>query len=114
MGSHLSSRFEAWMCEQEPGLQERMLAALSNLETYGPRLKRPYADTVHGSQYTNMKELRVQFSGQPIRAFFAFDPERHAIVLCAGDKSNDKQFYYSMIQIADDEFTGHLARLERA
>ena len=40
-----------------------------------------------------MKELRIQYAGRPIRAFFAFDPVRQAIVLCAGDKSNDKAFY---------------------
>lgn len=55
-----------------------------------------------------MKELRIQHGGWPIRAFFAFDPVRRAIILCAGDKSNDKQFYARMIRIADDEFTAHL------
>ncbi len=73
---------------------------------------RPYADTVKGSRYKNMKELRVQFSGRPIRAFYAFDPIRRAIVLCAGDKSNDKRFYEKLVRIAEDEFTAHLNTLE--
>jgi hypothetical protein len=76
---------------------------------YGPKLSRPYADTVKGSKFKNMKELRIQYSGRPIRAFFAFDPERQAIVLCAGDKSGDKRFYETMIRVADDEFSTHLA-----
>ncbi|MNB84984.1 hypothetical protein D3C75_318680 [compost metagenome] len=59
-----------------------------------------------------MKELRVQYSGRPVRAFFAFDPVRQAIVLCAGDKSNDKKFYQRLIRIADDEFSAHLATME--
>jgi hypothetical protein len=59
-----------------------------------------------------MKELRVQYSGRPVRAFFAFDPVRQAIVLCAGDKSNDKKFYQRLIRIADDEFSTHLATME--
>ncbi|WP_363325516.1 type II toxin-antitoxin system RelE/ParE family toxin, partial [Turicimonas muris] len=46
-----------------------------------------------------MKELRIQEKGCPIRAFFAFDPERKAIILCAGDKSNDKTFYLRLIRI---------------
>jgi hypothetical protein len=62
------------------------------LQQYGPSLPRPYADTVKSSQYPNMKELRVQHAGHPVRAFYAFDPERRAIVLCAGDKSGEKQF----------------------
>jgi hypothetical protein len=109
----LTSRFCSWLQEQEEGMQEKILADLTNLETYGPRLSRPYADTVNGSRYKNMKELRVQYSGRPVRAFFAFDPKRHAIVLCAGDKSNDRQFYSTMIRIADEEFTAHLTAMEK-
>lgn len=60
-----------------------------------------------------MKELRVQYSGEPIRAFFAFDPLRQAIVLCAGNKGgNEKRFYKQMLPIADTEFTIHLKSLE--
>lgn len=104
--------FEQWLCEQEEGLQEKMLANLLNQQHFGPRLSRPYADTVKGSSHKNMKELRIQYAGRPVRAFFAFDPVRQAIVLCAGDKSSDKGFYERLISIADDEFTSHLAKLE--
>lgn len=106
--------FELWLLEQEEGLQEKVLADMLNLQNYGPRLPRPYADTVKGSQYNNMKELRIQYAGRPIRALFAFDPERQAIVLYAGNKSNDKAFYEKLIRIADDEFTRHLTSLETA
>ncbi|MBE8614628.1 addiction module toxin RelE [Morganella morganii] len=104
--------FDDWLHEQEEGLQEKILADLVRLKTYGPALSRPYADTVKGSRYKKMKELRIQYSGKPIRAFFAFDPVRRAIVLCAADKSNDKQFYNKMINIADDEYSFHLSQLE--
>lgn len=75
---------------------------------------RPFADTVKGSKYPNMKELRIQHQGDPVRAFFAFDPERNGIVLCAGDKTglNEKQFYKDMIKIADKEFSKHLHSLK--
>lgn len=109
----LSPRFESWLSEQEEALQEKMLAELGKLKVYGPDLPRPYADTLKGSQYRNMKELRVQFSGKPIRAFYAFDPVRQAIVLCAADKSHDKRFYIRMIRIADDEFSAWLAEQEK-
>ncbi|WP_455814196.1 type II toxin-antitoxin system RelE/ParE family toxin [Pseudomonas graminis] len=105
-------RFDTWLQEQEEGMQEKVLADLTNLETYGPTLSRPYVDTVKGSKYKNMKELRIQYSGLPVRAFFAFDPQRQAIVLCAGNKSNDKRFYDTMIRIADEEFTAHLTVFE--
>nr|WP_276205691.1 type II toxin-antitoxin system RelE/ParE family toxin [Enterobacter kobei] len=61
--------FELWLPEQEEGLQEKVLAAMLNLQNYGPHL--PYADTVKGSQYKNMKELGIQYAGRPIRALFA-------------------------------------------
>ena len=78
------------------------------LRTNGPLLGRPYGDTVQGSKFRNMKELRVQHLGRPYRAFFAFDPKRQAIVLCAGDKTGDKRFYEKMIPLADKEFSQHL------
>ncbi|MCD9528339.1 type II toxin-antitoxin system RelE/ParE family toxin [Photobacterium carnosum] len=55
-----------------------------------------------------------QHRGDPIRAFFAFDPLRQAIVLCAGNKcGNEKRFYKQMIPIADFEFAKHLEELEK-
>lgn len=78
-----SPLFEEWFLEQDGGLQEKVLADLLRLESFGPSLSRPYADTVHGSRHKNMKELRIQYLGIPVRAFFAFDPLRRAIVpLC--------------------------------
>ena len=107
-----TTRFDQWFDEQDEDAQEKILADLSNLEAYGPTLSRPYADTVNGSKYPNMKEIRIQHDGRPIRAFFAFDPIRRAIILCAGDKSNDKRFYKTMIRIADEEFSAHLTVME--
>lgn len=108
----LTHYFDQWLSEQGIDIQEKILAALGNLEIYGPRLSRPYADTLKGSLYPNMKELRIQHAGRAIRAFFAFDPKRQAIILCAGDKSNNKQFYQTMIRIADDQFNLYLASIE--
>ncbi len=93
-----SQRFDDWLSEQDEALQEKVLADLGKLKVYGPELPRPYADTIKGSRYKNMKELR--------------DPIRRAIVLCAGDKSNDKRFYDKLVRIAEDEFDAHLKTLE--
>jgi hypothetical protein len=72
-------------------------------------LGRPFADTVKGSRYKNMKELRIQYAGHPLGAFYAFDSARQAIVLCAGDKTGDeKRFYKKMIPLADRLFTEYL------
>jgi hypothetical protein len=78
--------FNEWLEQQDEATQEKVLAALVVLQQQGPSLGRPLVDTVYDSKFTNMKELRVQHRGKPLRAFFAFDPLRQAIVLCIGDK----------------------------
>jgi hypothetical protein len=57
------------------------------LEQFGPHLGRPHVDTLQGSRHSNMKELRFTAADGVWRVAFAFDPERHAILLVAGDKS---------------------------
>lgn len=107
--------FDEWFLAQDDALRESIYEAMGILEKFGPRLGRPYVDTLNGSIFPNMKELRVQHAGNPIRAFFAFDPIRQAIVLCAGDKTglNEKRFYKDMIRLADAEFSNHLLKLEK-
>ena len=81
-----TERFDCWFTSLNDSDRACVLAALMVLREKGPGLSRPYADTIKGSAYINMKELRIQSRGGPIRAFFAFDPNRTAIVLCAGNK----------------------------
>jgi hypothetical protein len=54
--------------------------------TKAPALGLPLADTVKGSKHKNMKELRPgSAGGSEMRILFAFDPERSAILLVAGE-----------------------------
>ena len=72
-------------------------------------MPRPYADVIHGSNISNLKELRIQHRGHPYRAFYAFDPLRQAVVLCAGDKTgNEKRFYKEMTPLAEAIYTRYL------
>nr|WP_314417409.1 type II toxin-antitoxin system RelE/ParE family toxin [uncultured Erwinia sp.] len=107
-------RFDAWFARQSDAVQEEILAVLTLLREDGPNLGRPQIDTLNGSSYSNMKELRVQVGGHPVRACFAFDPRRRAIVLCAGDKKgeDEKRFYKRLIKTADTEYAKHLQSLE--
>ena len=81
-----------------------------NLRENGPLLGRPQADTLNGSRYANMKELRFKTDGGVWRVAFAFDPARKAILLVAGDKSGvgQRQFYRNLIRIADMRFERYL------
>jgi hypothetical protein len=62
----------------------------------------------------HMKELRFDAAGGVWRVAFAFDTERCAILLVAGDKSgvSQKRFYKQLIKKADARFAAHLAQLE--
>lgn len=106
--------FDEWFDSLDGTDRANVLASMIVLRERGPMLSRPYADTVNGSSYNNMKELRVQSKGDPIRAFFAFDTRRKGILLCAGNKTGDeKRFYEVMLPIADREFTAHLDKLKK-
>jgi hypothetical protein len=60
-----------------------------------------------------MKELRFDADGGVWRVAFAFDPERKAMVLVAGDKGGvvQRRFYRDLILVADQRFDKHLNAL---
>ncbi len=96
--------------------QDELLARAKLLEELGPALRRPHADTLKGSKFANMKELRFDAASSKWRVAFAFDPERKAILLVGGSKSgmSQKKFYNSIIKAADDRFGRHLAELRKS
>lgn len=48
--------FDDWFTSLSDSDRARVLASLIVLREKGPGLPRPYADTVKGSRYNNMKE----------------------------------------------------------
>ncbi len=96
-------------------VQDEILASARLLQQFGPSLGRPRVDTLNGSRHANMKELRFSAAGGAWRVAFAFDPQRHANLLIAGDKSGGSQarFYRELIRKADGRFGAHLARLRQ-
>ncbi|MHB1013548.1 MAG: type II toxin-antitoxin system RelE/ParE family toxin, partial [Desulfobacteria bacterium] len=62
-------------------LQDELLAHAILLKDYGPNLGRPTVDTLFGSKYPNMKELRFNWEKEVWRVAFAFDPRRQAVLL---------------------------------
>ena len=108
--------FEAEFLAFEQTVQEALLSVAKLLADYGPQLGRPYADTLKGSKHANMKELRFEAYDGEWRAAFAFDPERRAILLVAGDKSggSEKRFYKQLIAKADMRLSAHVESLRAA
>jgi hypothetical protein len=90
-------------------------AGVRLLEQFGPQLSRPYVDTLKGSAYPNMKELRITVPGGEWRVCFAFDPQRLAILLNGASKSGigSDKFYERLIRVADRRYSEHLAKLKK-
>ena len=61
-----------------------------------------------------MQELRFDAADGVWRVAFAFDPERKAILLAAGDKTGvrETRFYRRLIATADERFDHHLEQLK--
>ncbi len=91
--------------------QDAIATSVRLLEQLGPSLPRPHADTLKGSRHPNMKELRTQCQGRPIRTFYAFDPRRCAILLIGGDKTGNDRFYEQMLPRADRLYDEHIEQL---
>jgi len=106
--------FDAWFSDLSEDAQVEIIAKVELLKLLGPTLGRPHADTLNASKHVNMKELRANTADQVVRVAFAFDPERVAILLVAGDKSrmSQKRFYKRLIAKADELFDAHLAKLK--
>jgi len=105
--------FEAEFRALDDAVQDDIIAAVRLLRSYGPQLGRPHADTLKGSRFANMKELRFNAADGVWRVAFAFDPMRNAILLVAGDKSgvSERRFYRHLIGLADTRYAAHLRRL---
>lgn len=106
-----TDEFGQWWDTLTQAEQASVEAGVQLLEQVGPRLSRPHVDTVSGSRHSNMKELRTQCKGRPLRTFFVFDPRRCAILLIGGDKTGDERFYDRMIPLADNLYDHYLEEL---
>jgi hypothetical protein len=104
----LDEDFEVWLEEQEEHVQDEILAHAGLLRERGPLIGRPWVDAVKGSRYPNMKELRIQYKGDPWRVLFAFDPKRRAILLVGGNKRGDRRWYEKNVPLADKRFQRYL------
>jgi hypothetical protein len=113
----LADEFEPELDALDEEVGDEILALARFIQEIGPTLGRPRVDTLKGSKHANMKELRLDASGGVWRMVFAFDPERKAILLVAGDKSgrrSEKQFYRALIDTADKGSMPTFARLKKA
>jgi hypothetical protein len=111
----MSAQVKAWLDGLDERSHDAIAADVLVLEEIGPRLGRPYVDTLADSRHPNLKELRTHYGHHQYRIAFAFDPKRQAILLLGGDKTgaNQRRFYKDLIRQADAILDRHIAELAK-
>jgi len=107
----VSDEFRDWYLGLSLDERSAMATGVEMLELHGPALGRPFVDTLNGSKFTNLKELRVQHQGRPYRILFAFDPRRNAYLILGGDKTGDANWYMDAVRRADAIYALHLKEI---
>lgn len=108
-----TAQFERWWDDLTPAEQRSVDIGLRLLGQKGPTLEFPHSSRIRSSRHSNMRELRAQSGGRPLRVFYAFDPRRTAILLLGGDKTGNDRFYPRFVRRADELYDQHLADLRR-
>ena len=93
--------------------QGRIDAKVRLLMERGPNLGFPFSSQVKSSRFAEMRELRAQASGDPLRVLYAFDKRRVSILLLGGNKTGDERWYEVNVPIADRLFEEHLKTTEK-
>lgn len=93
--------------------QDDVAHSVRHLMEFGPALGFPHSSKVGSSRYPQMRELRIQSAGRPLRTLYAFNPVRAAILLIGGDKTGDGRWYEKFVPIADRLFERHLLELRK-
>jgi len=107
-----TDEFEEWWEALNEDEQDAVDRSVGLLEDKGPLLKFPYSSDVRKSRHGAMRELRSQCKGNPLRTFYAFDPNRTAILLIGGDKTGNDNFYDEMVPKADQIFDEYLKEIQ--
>jgi hypothetical protein len=103
-----TDEFGEWWDGLSVAEQESVRVPVELLAELGPALTRPHADTIRGSDFPNMRELRIQHEGRPYRVLYAFDPRRTGVLLIGGDKTGNPRWYRELVPKADALYAQHL------
>ena len=108
-----TDEFQDWWNVITEGQQDDLAHSVRLLMEFGPALGYPHSSKVTSSCYPQMRELRTQSGGKPLRTLYAFNPLRTAVLLIAGDKTGDDRWYDKFVPVADRLFEEHLNELKK-
>lgn len=106
-----TDEFDVWWASLSDAEQESVDAVVRLIERCGPDLGFPYSSGMASSRHGRMRELRIQHQGRPLRALYAFDPRRVAILLIGGDKTGNDRWYDVAVPLADRLYDDHLQQI---
>lgn len=106
-----TDEFDEWWESLTEDQRDDVAHSVGLLASLGPTLDFPHSSKVATSRYSQMRELRTQSGGRPLRTLYAFNPVRTAILLIGGDKTGDDRWYERFVPEADRIYTRHLEEL---
>jgi len=107
-----TDEFGEWWNGLTEGEQVAIDAGVELLEKHGPTLGYPRSSKINKSRHKHMRELRIQYAGDPYRVLYAFDPRQYAILLIGGGKVGNDRWYEEYVPAADKLYDDHLELLK--
>lgn len=106
-----TDEFGLWWEDLSEGAQDKCAVVIDLLEREGPNLGFPYSSAINGAKHA-MRELRIQYEGEPYRILYAFDPSRNALLILGGNKTGKNRWYDENVPKAEKIFEQYLKELE--
>ena len=104
----VTDEFRDWYGALDASDQNAVRRVVNLLEHRGVGLGEPYASAIVGGRHA-LRELRIQSRGRPLRIFYAFDRQRQAVLLIAGNKTGDDRFYDVFVPKAERIWEEYMA-----
>jgi hypothetical protein len=108
-----TDEFQVWWNALSEEQQDDVAHSVRFLIEFGPALGFPHSSKVSSSRHPQMRELRTQSGGKPLRTLYAFNPLRSAVLLIGGEKTGDDRWYERFVPVADRLFERHLLELNK-
>lgn len=106
-----TDEFGEWFRNLADDDAEAVARKVELLDQMGVTLEFPHSSNVAGTDEP-LRELRITSGGDPIRVFYAFDPNRDAVLLLGGNKAGDDRFYERMVPKVETIWQEYLDELE--
>ncbi|MGD9765899.1 MAG: type II toxin-antitoxin system RelE/ParE family toxin [Candidatus Binatia bacterium] len=109
----MTRQFHAWVDALDRNAREAVFEVIEMLKDRGVHLREPHTKSIEGTTYP-LRELRTKALRRAVRAIYAFDPRRDAVLLIGGIKAgNDKHFYKGIVPKAERIWIEYLRELKK-